>query len=585
MNSSELRKKFLDFFEKHGHKIVPSSSLLSKDLDNTMNTLFTTAGMQQFKPYYLSEKSPYGDNVASVQRCLRVSDIEEVGDERHLTFFEMLGNFSFGGYQKERAIKMAKEFLDSIDIKIDYVTVFEGDGKLPKDEETVEIWGNFGFSEEKGNLKFCGKEDNFWGPTGDEGPCGPTTEIYSDGIEIWNIVFNQYYQNKDKSLKNLDILGIDTGMGLERLAKVSQKVETVFETDMLKPIIEEIEKLIKEPKLALEKIKENKKSFRIIADHIKASVFLVSEGIEPSNKEQGYVLRKLIRRAITHSDILGLDPIGPFTIIVGEIQRIYKSVYPKIHQDINSPTHRDKISQIIRDEEIKSREALSSGRKEFERRWGKGFSGKDVFDLKTEQSVPLELTAEWAREKGDPLSPEIIQDYYERFNKHQELSRTASTGMFKGGLADASLETTKLHTAAHLMLAGLRKVLGDHVTQKGSNINAERLRFDFSHSEKMTGEQIKDVENFVNDIIKKDLPVSWEEMTLEKARELNAMGVFESKYGEKVKVYTIGAGDEIVSREICGGPHVERTGILGYFKIQKEESSSAGVRRIKAILE
>ncbi len=548
MKSAELRQKFLDFFESKGHKIVPSSSLLPTD----PSVLFTTAGMQQFKLYYLGERSPYGNRVASCQKCIRTSDIEEVGDERHLTFFEMLGNFSFAasakasgeggaGYFKEEAIKLAKEFLDEIKIKIDYVTVFEGDENTPRDNESAEIWGELGFSEKKGNLRFENRKENFWGPTGEEGPCGPTTEIYSGGIEIWNIVFNQYYQNKDKTLKNLEIFGIDTGMGLERLAKVSQKTDTVFETDLFEPII----KLI--PVEA--KLDEQKK--RIIADHSRAINALITDGIKPSNKEQGYILRRLIRRIVAYEFLLKINFLDKL---------------------IKSP--------VFEEEKNKFLETLEKGILEYTKI--KDIDAQKAFYLYQSFGLPFDILKELDPSKTEHLKRE---DFETELKKHQELSRTASAGMFKGGLADNSEQTTKLHTAAHLMLAGLRKVLGEDVVQKGSNITAERLRFDFSHNEKMTSEQIDDVENFVNGIIKKDLPVSFEEMSLEKAKELNAMGVFESKYGEKVKVYTVGSGDEIASREICGGPHVERTGVLGHFKIIKEESSSSGVRRIKAILE
>ena len=550
MDSSELRKKFLDFFEKHGHTIVPSSSLLPTD----PSVLFTTAGMQQFKPYYLGEKSPYGNSVASCQKCFRTSDIEEVGDERHLTFFEMLGNFSFGGYFKEEAIKLAKEFLDELKIEIDYVTVFQGDENTSRDEESAKIWGELGFSESKGNLRFENKKENFWGPTGEEGPCGPTTEIYSGGIEIWNIVFNQYYQNKDKTLKNLEVFGIDTGMGLERLAMVTQKTETVFETDLFEPII----------KLIPEKANFNERKKRIIADHSRSIAFLISDGVRPSNKEQGYVLRRLIRRVTAYE----------FSSKMDFFEKLLKKVAGEfdLKQDI--------IISEFENEKNKFLEMLEKGILEYSKI--KDIDAKSAFFLFQSFGLPFDIIKELDLDKSENLKQENFEN---ELKKHQELSRTASAGMFKGGLADSSFQTTKLHTAAHLMLAGLRKVLGEHVAQKGSNITAERLRFDFSHNEKMTSGQIKDVENFVNGIIEKDLPVSFEEMTLERAKELGAIGVFESKYGERVKVYTLGSGNEIVSREICGGPHVERAGILGHFKIQKEESSSSGVRRIKAILE
>lgn len=565
MDSSKIRELFLEFFKSKGHAIVPSSSLLPTD----SSVLFTTAGMQQFKPYYLGEPSPYGKNTASVQKCFRTSDIEEVGDERHLTFFEMLGNFSFGGYFKEEAIKFAYEFVvKELKLEIDYVTVFSpakvesGDWRqgVPEDNDSFEIWKKLGVPEDK--IKKEGA-DNFWGPTGDEGPCGPTTEIYAGGIEIWNIVFNQYYCNKEKKLEELKIFGIDTGMGLERLAMVMQKNETVFETDLFSPIIAEIEKL------SGRNYKGNEKAFRVIADHIKSSVFLAGDGILPSNISQGYILRRLIRRAIRFGKTLEM-PANFLNFLSEKTVNIYKDVYPELSGK------KQEIFNVINAEEEKFGKTLEKGLKEIERI--PELTGEKAFSIYETYGFPLEMAEEIKPVKNR-------EDFFVLLKKHQELSRTASAGMFKGGLADSSIETTKLHTAAHIMLAGLRKVLGEHVAQKGANINAERLRFDFSHKEKMTAEEIKAVEDFVNEIISKDLPVRCDEMGLEKAKEINATGEFGSKYGEVVKVYTIGGGNIIVSREICGGPHVERTGILGKFKIIKEESCGAGVRRVKAILE
>ncbi|MFA4998729.1 MAG: alanine--tRNA ligase [Candidatus Paceibacterota bacterium] len=569
MTSRELREKFLSFFEKNGHKIVPSSSLLPSD----PTVLFTTAGMQQFKPYYLGEKSLFGKNAASCQKCLRISDIDEVGDERHLTFFEMLGNFSFGGYQKEEAIKLAKEFLDSVGIKIDYVTVFSGDKEVLRDEESAKIWQKLGFSEEKGTLRFCGREDNFWGPTGEEGPCGPTTEIYSQDIEVWNIVFNQYYCHKDKSLTELPLFGVDTGMGLERLAKVSQNVPTVFETDLFGLIMKEIKG-------------DDLKTKRIIADHAKSAVFLASEGILPSNLERGYILRRLIRRGIRYGKLLNLS--HDFLIpLAKKVIEIYKDIYPEVL------SKEDEIIGIIRGEEEKFEKTLEQGLKEFKdyvlRKEPKGghagvardqmiLDGKEAFYLYQTFGFPKEIMQELCKEENIKFDE---RGFEEELKKHQELSRTASAGMFKGGLVDSGEQAVKYHTANHLLLAALRQVLGSHVLQRGSNITEERLRFDFSHPDKMTEEEIKKVEDIVNQKIKEGLPVVCEEMAFNKAKEVGAMGVFESKYGEKVKVYTVGD----FSKEICGGPHVNNTSELGHFKIVKEESSSSGIRRIRAILE
>lgn len=565
MTSSELRKNFLDFFKAKGHTIVPSSSLLATD----PSVLFTTAGMQQFKPYYLGEKSPYGKNVASCQKCFRTSDIEEVGDERHLTFFEMLGNFSFGGYQKEEAIKLAKEFLDSIKIKIDYVTVFKGDKELPKDQESVKIWEKLGFSAKKGNLKFAGREENFWGPTGDEGPCGPTTEIYSAGIEIWNIVFNQYYQNRDRTLKDLEIFGIDTGMGLERLAKVSQNVKTVFETDLFLPIMEEIK-----PKIQIKNQKLNKLE-RIIVDHIKASVFLIADGILPSNVEQGYVLRRLLRRIIRYQKLLKMER-GFVTPLIKAVAEIYKDVYPEININL------EKIYSVVQNEQDKFEKTLESGLKKFENQLTilkkKEIPGKIVFDLYQSYGFPLELTEELAREKGFKIDKD---EFKKEFEKHQEISRAGIKGKFGGIGKDATEQATKLHTATHLLHQALRDVLGKEVRQMGSDINSERLRFDFSYPKKMTLEQIKKVENIVNQKIKEDLGVKKEEMSYQEAIKSGALAFFKEKYPERVSVYSVGS----YSKEICAGPHVKSTSELGHFKIIKEESSGAGVRRIRAILQ
>jgi len=557
MNSRELRLRFLSFFEKNGHKIVPSSSLLPTD----PSVLFTTAGMQQFKPYYLGEKSPYGKNTASCQKCLRISDIDEVGDERHLTFFEMLGNFSFGGYQKEEAIKLAKEFLDFVDIEIEYVTVFSGDKEVSKDEESAKIWQKLGFSEKEGTLKFCGREDNFWGPTGEEGPCGPTTEIYSQGIEVWNIVFNQYYCHKDKSLTELPLFGVDTGMGLERLAKVSQNVPTVFETDLFELIMKEIRG-------------EDLKTRRIIADHAKSAVFLASEGVLPSNLERGYILRRLIRRAIRYGKLLNLSQ--DFLIpLAKKVIEIYKDIYPEVL------LKEKEIIGIIKGEEEKFEKALEEGSKQLDKEIasGRGVTGPVAFDIYQTYGLPLEMIKEIISKKNIELkNPE---EFSILLKKHQDLSRTASAGMFKGGLVDGSEQAVKYHNVNHLLLAALKEILGEHVLQRGSNITAERLRFDFFHPEKMTEDELKRVEDLVNENIKEGLPVICEEMEFTKAKEVGATGVFESKYGERVKVYSIGN----FSKEICGGPHVNNTSELGHFRILKEESSSSGIRRIRAILE
>lgn len=563
MDSSELRAKFLRFFEEKGHKIVPSSSLLPTD----SSVLFTTAGMQQFKPYYLGEKSPYGDNVASCQKCIRTSDIEEVGDERHLTFFEMLGNFSFGGYFKKEAILLAKEFIDSLKIKIEYVTVFEGDSDVPRDIETINIWKELGFSEEKGNLHLCPRSENFWGPTGEEGPCGPTTEIYAGGIEIWNIVFNEFYSDKNKKLKKLERFGIDTGMSLERLAMVVENKKTVFGTDLFYPLIEEIEK---ESKLGYE---DNPRMFRIIADHIRSAVFLCAEGIIPSNIEHGYILRRLLRRAIRYGKLLKM-PKGFVSDLARKVIKMNESIYPELKET--------NIIKVIREEDKKFDRALEKGLKELEKQIAENKSKvlptKLIFDLYQSYGFPLELTGELAKEQGFEIDE---AGFNEELQKHQEISRAGAQKKFGGVGKEATYEATKLHTATHLLHKALRHVLGDDVRQMGSDINSERLRFDFSFARKLASEELKEVEDIVNGKIEEDLEVKMEEMGYKEAVKEGALAFFKEKYPPIVSVYSIGK----FSKEICAGPHVKRTSELGKFKIKKEESSSAGVRRIKATLE
>ena len=556
MESSELRQKFLEFFEKNGHKIVPSSSLLPSD----PSVLFTTAGMQQFKPYYLGEKSPYGKNVVSCQKCVRTSDIEEVGDERHLTFFEMLGNFSFGGYFKEQAIKLAYEFIvEELKLEIDYVTIFspdkvkEGDWRkdVPEDKESYEIWKNIGVPENKIRKEGV---DNFWGPTGYEGPCGPTTEIYVKGIEIWNIVFNEFFCNKDQQLEKLESPGVDTGMGLERLAMVAQKKETIFKTDLFESTIAFLPK----------EFDERKK--RIIADHSRAITFLISDGIKPSNKDQGYILRRLIRRIIPGNTIPSEEVQYEklFEIIINKYKNFYSELdYAKVLNIFNQ----DAKDFIV---------ALNEGKKYLSKI--KNPTTQDAFYLYQTYGLPLSAIQE-----------KIVNFDIELFNKdikhHQELSRTASAGMFKGGLVDHKPETVKLHTAHHLLLAALQELFGKSVKQKGSNINSERLRIDFSFDRKITDEEKKKVEGIVNKKIKDGLLVVKREMPLKEAEKIGAEMEFGVKYGNTVSVYFIeDKKGNVFSKEFCGGPHIESTSELGEFKIIKEESLGSGIRRIRAVL-
>ncbi len=587
MTSRELRQKYLNFFKSKGHIIIPSASLIP---ENDPSVLFTTAGMHPLVPYLLGEKHPSGTKLTNVQKCVRTVDIEEVGDATHHTFFEMLGNWSLGDYFKEDSIKMSWEFLTSPDwLGLDKdrlaISVFAGDADAPFDQEAYEIWKNLGISEKR--IAKLPKENNWWGM--EKGPCGPDTEIFywvgdekdvpesfnDDNalwLEIWNNVFLQYDKKADGKIEPLRQKNVDTGMGMERILAVVNGLDDNYKTDLFANALDKIKKLSGKN---YEGSAEIKRMMRIVADHLRTAVFIMGDdkGIAPSNIGQGYIVRRLIRRAIRYGKQLEITEEFWTKKVAKIIIHDYHSVYPELQKNAGF------IFEQLKEEEAKFKKTLEVGLKEFEKIQSKNIiDGKTAFNLYQTYGFPLEMTEELAKEKGVEIDQ---KGFEEEFEKHQKLSQTASAGMFKGGLRDSGEETTKLHTAAHLMLAGLRKVLGDHVIQKGSNITAERLRFDFSHPEKMTQEQIKAVEDFVNEAINQKLDVVCEEMTLDEARAQNAMGIFESKYGEKVKVYSIGE----ISKEICGGPHVKNIGELGHFKIQKEESSSAGVRRIKAVLE
>jgi len=555
MTSNEVREKFLKYFESKGHKIMPSSSLIPDD----PSVLFTTAGMQQWKPYYTNPDDAPAKNIVTVQKCIRTSDIDEVGDDTHLTFFEMLGNFSFGGYWKKEAIEYAHEFLTKeLGQKIDYVTVFKGENGIPADNESKEIWKNLGITD----IREEGMESVFWGPTGEEGPCGPTTEIYINGVEIWNIVFNEYYKSKDGVYTPTDTKGIDTGMGLERLLVQVQKKNNVYETDLFEPIMTEISNIT-----SLD-TEEKIKNARILADHAKTARFMILDGTLPSNTDRGYVLRRIIRRAILYTKRLGIDTIG---FALGEIiSNIYESIYPEFK------THSQKIGEVLKDEREKFNKTLELGLKEFEK-------GTDPFILATTYGFPIELTEELAKEKGQNIDR---ADFETKMKEHQKLSQTSSAGMFKGGLANHDPETIRLHTAHHLLLSALQNVLGNSVKQRGSNIDEKRLRIDFSFDRKLTDEEKKKVEEIVNDWIKRDLKVEHKEMKKEEAEKIGAQMEFGAKYGDVVSIYLIvDENGNPVSKEFCGGPHVTHTGELNNFKILKEEASSQGVRRIKAVLE
>lgn len=568
MTSNKIRKKYLEFFSARGgsasggegHKIVQSSSLVP---DGDASVLFTTAGMQQFKPYYIGVKDSIKDfgtlNIASCQKCVRTSDIEEVGDERHLTFFEMLGNFSFGGYWKEEAIQYAHEFITSpewMNLKIDFVTVFEGEENIPADLESEQIWKSIDPSIE---VRKSNKSDNFWGPTGEEGPCGPTTEIYVDGIEIWNIVFNEFFQHKDKTLEPLKIKGIDTGMGLERLALVSQfpgqtGEKTIFDTDLFDYVAD-----------------RNSKEGRIIADHIRTAVFMIADGVTPSNTERGYVLRRLIRRAIVNK---------------GDIEKVASSIIEK-YKEIYKFEDKAKILKFLEEEKNKFDLTIKNAVKKFEKykQDGRTLTGSDIFTLQSSYGLPSELTINIAKGNDVLVSPTWQEEFKKESEKHQEVSKAGMEQKFKGGLGGHSEMEIKYHTATHLLHQALREILGTHVEQKGSNITPERLRFDFAHPQKMTDEEKKKVEEIVNQKIKENLPVKNMMMSKEEALKIGALHFFGDKYGEEVSVYFIGPSlEEAYSKEFCGGPHISNTGVLGNFKILKEEAVSAGVRRIKAIL-
>ena len=583
MTIRELKEKYFEFFKQNGHKAIPSASLIP---ENDPGALFTSAGMHPLVPYLLGEKHPMGDRLVNVQKCIRTGDIDEVGDDVHLTFFEMLGNWGIGSYWKREAIEMSWEFLTDkkwlgLNKKKISVSVFEGDPEVPKDEESAEIWESVGVSKDK--IKFLGREDNFWGQAAG-GPCGPCSEMFYDGIEIWNDVFMEFNKTVDGKYEPLKQKNVDTGMGVERTVAVLSGKKSVFDVEPLKSIVGAIKKLSKI---------YDERGARIITDHLRAATFIMGDekGIAPSNVEQGYVLRRLIRRAIRYGKKIGIEK--SFTHEIGKLViDLMGEDYPELQKNKDFV-----IEQFIQEEE-KFGKTLEKGLKEFEKlvlrkepdkrgtigvAWDQRILyGKDAFYLYQTFGFPKEIMQDLCRENNVEFNE---KEFDEEFKKHQELSRTATAGKFKSGLADNSEQVTKLHTATHLLLAALRKVLGDHVYQKGSNITAERLRLDFSHGEKMTAEQIKKVEDAVNEVVLKDLSVNCNEVSLEKAKEIGAMGVFESKYGDKVKVYSVGTPDCPYSCEICAGPHIYKTGELGHFKILKEEASSAGVRRIKAIVE
>ncbi len=645
-SANELRSLFLRFFEEKGHARIPSASVIP---ENDPTVLFTTAGMHPLVPYLMGEKHPMGTRLTDVQKCIRTGDIDEVGDPSHLTFFEMLGNWSLGDYFKKEMIPWSWEFLTSPDwLGLDpdklAFTVFEGDSDCPRDEEAANLWRQQGVKDE--NLFYLPKKHNWWGPAGITGPCGPDTEMFiirdqppcgpncspacSCGryLEIWNDVFMQYEKQADGTFIPLKQKNVDTGMGLERTYCVLMGANTVYETEIFARIIGKIEEL---SGVKYGSDEASTRAIRIISDHMRTATFIIGDdrGVTPSNVDQGYVLRRLIRRAVRHGMKLGM-PAGFTSEIAQVIIDQYKEVYPELERN---GAH---ILEQLKLEEERFQRTLKKGMAEFEKVYGNMMKKRDAFTalkadktspdavaaalrqlppspdnkpiieqvkdgtisdqtidalLKTTEKMdgrsafklydtygfPVEITCEMAAEKGIEVD---VDGFQERFRKHQENSHAGAEQRFKGGLADHSEQTAKLHTATHLLHAALRKVLGPEVAQKGSNITAERLRFDFSFGRKMTDEEKAEVERLVNEYIKGAAPIVCEEMTVAEAKAQGAIGLFESKYGERVKVYTMGP----YSKEICGGPHASNTGDLKSFKIKKEEASSAGVRRIKATI-
>ena len=583
MKAIEIRNKYLNFFKAHGHTVIPSASLIP---ENDPSVLFTTAGMQPLVPYLLGEPHPAGTRLTDYQKCVRTNDIDEVGDNRHLTYFEMLGNWSLGDYFKEESIKMSFDFLTKelgIPVEKLSVTVFKGDEDCPKDEVAALCWKKAGILD--GHIYYYGKDDNWW-IAGETGPCGPDTEMFYDTgkpacspdcqpscdcgkyVEIWNNVFMEYFKD-EKGYSKLKQHNVDTGLGLERMTMLLQGKETPFDTEIFKPIMDKL--------YELEKV-DIIESRRIIAEHLRSSMMIISDGGRPSNLDRGYVLRRLIRRMIRHLNKLqiNLEELG--TLIELNVENL-KEMYPDLEKD------KDLIKTVIIEEKDKFVKTLANGEKEFNKEVAKlkaqgkdMIDGKMVFRLYDTYGFPPEVTKELAEESEMKIS---MEEFDKLFKEHQEKSRAGATQKFKGGLASTGVIETKYHTATHLLNAALKQVLGSHVHQRGSNITEERMRFDFSHPSKMTPEEKKQTEDLVNKWITEAIPVERLEMKKDEAIAMGAEAMFADKYGDTVTVYKIGD----VSIELCGGPHVSNTSELGHFKIKKEEASSSGVRRIKAILE
>lgn len=583
MKAIDIRNKYLNFFENHGHKVIPSAPLIP---ENDPSVLFTTAGMQPLVPYLLGQKHPEGTRLTDYQKCVRTNDIEEVGDNRHLTYFEMLGNWSLGDYFKEESIQMSFDFLTkelNIPVEKLSVTVFKGDEDCPRDEVAASCWKKAGILD--GHIYYYGKNDNWW-IAGEEGPCGPDTEMFYDTgkpacspdcqpscdcgkyVEIWNNVFMEYFKNKDGKYTKLSQRNVDTGLGLERMAMLLQGVETPFDTELFKPVMDKLSELQKVDII---------ESRRIVAEHLRSSMMIISDGGKPSNVDRGYVLRRLIRRAVRHMNKLQIDLNEISTLIAIYVENL-KQMYPDLEKN------KQNIISTIVEEKDKFVKTLNHGEKEFMKAMnnskGQGknkIDGNIVFKLYDTYGFPPEVTKELAEENGLMVD---MKEFEELFKAHQEKSRLGSEQKFKGGLAGNGEIETKYHTATHLLNAALKLVVGPDTHQRGSNITEERMRFDFNCDHKLTDEEKQKVEEIVNGWIKEDLPVTVEQMSKEEAIKSGAECMFIEKYPDVVTVYSIGN----ISKELCGGPHVKHTAEIGTFKIKKEEASSAGIRRIKAVI-
>ncbi|RJO62088.1 alanine--tRNA ligase [candidate division WS5 bacterium] len=644
MTSHELREKFLKFFEEKGHKVIPSASLIP---ENDPTVLFTTAGMHPLVPYLMGEKHPLGKRLTNVQKCIRTGDIDEVGDIQHMTFFEMLGYWSLGDYFKKESIHYTYDFYTKV-LGIDQskisVTVFEGDADAPFDQESYDTWIEVGIPDER--IYKYSKKENWWGPVTDTGPCGPCTEMFVDTgtdacgencgpacdcdkfVEIGNNVFMEYFKNHEGKFEKLEQHNVDVGLGFERLVMIVNGLNTAFETDLFTGIIGKIKELsklsdesfadgmvdtpgvkdFKTPGVRPSARRESyENSVRIIADHLRAATMAIADEVEPSNLDRGYVVRRLIRRAVRHGRLIGIE--GKFTAeIAKEVVKSLGDVYPElkdneefIYSELDKEEERfgktlEKGLSYLR-KELKKVSAFNEDKEILsgDRAYSFGDLGGIAFNMFQTYGFPLEMTQEVindifnVEERGLTVDLVLLKRQFQKeFKKHQELSRKGAEKKFKGGLGEISGKTIQYHTATHLLHEALRQVLGNHVYQKGSNITEDRLRFDFAHPDKMTDEEKKKVENIVNEQIEAGLPVVETITTVEEAKGEGATGLFEAKYGEQVKVYSIGGpldDPNAFSKEICGGPHVKNTGELGHFKIKKEESSSKGVRRIKAVLE